>query len=134
MKDANKEKAETLFFVGCTSAFDNTQWHVAQNTAKILLKAGVDLGMLGKDEICCGSPVARIGDRETFMSLAKRNIELLNESGVKEIVSFCPGCYRAMTHDYKEIPGAPALKARCTIRRNILISSSGWKADLSRVN
>jgi Fe-S oxidoreductase len=85
---------------------------VAQNTAKILLKAGVDLGMLGKNEICCGSPVARIGDRETFMSLAKRNIELLNESGVKEIVSFCPGCFRAMTHDYKEIPGAPALKAR----------------------
>jgi len=109
IKDANKEKVETLFFVGCTSAFDNTQWHVAQNTAKILVHAGVDLGMLGKNEICCGSPVARIGDRETFISLAKRNIEQLNALGVKEIVTFCPGCYRAIKHDYAEIPGVPEI-------------------------
>jgi len=111
IKDINKEKAETLYFVGCTSAFDSTLWRVAQNTAKILLHAGVDLGMLGKKEICCGSPVARIGDRETFITLARRNIELLNETGVKEIVTFCPGCYRALKHDYKEVPEVPELNA-----------------------
>jgi len=112
IKDVNKERAEMLFFVGCTSAFDNTLWHVAQNTATILIHAGVDLGMLGKNEVCCGSPVARIGDRETYMALAKRNTELLNESGIQEIVTFCPGCYRAFTHDYKEIPGIAELKAK----------------------
>ncbi len=112
VKDANREKVETLFFVGCTSAFDNTQWHVTQNTARILLHAEVDLGMLGKSEICCGSPVARIGDRETFISLATRNIELLNNTGVKEIVTFCPGCYRSLKFDYREVPGVPELKPR----------------------
>ncbi len=112
VKDVSKEKAETLYFVGCTAAFDNTLWRVTQNTAKILLHAGVDLGMLGKKEICCGSPVARIGDRETFITLVKRNIELLNDAEVKEIVTFCPGCYRAMKHDYKEVPGVPELNAQ----------------------
>jgi Fe-S oxidoreductase len=112
IRDISKEKAETLYFVGCTSAFDNTLWKVAQNTAGILLSAGVDLGMLGKKEICCGSPIARIGDRETFMALAKRNIELLNDIGAKEIVTFCPGCYRAIKYDYKQVPGVPALKAK----------------------
>lgn len=112
IKDISKEKAETLYFVGCTSAFDNTLWKVAQNTAGILLSAGVDLGMLGKKEICCGSPIARIGDRETFMALAKRNIELLNDIGAKEIVTFCPGCYRAIKYDYKQVPGVPELKAK----------------------
>jgi Fe-S oxidoreductase len=68
--------------------------------------------MLGKKEICCGSPVARIGDRETFISLAKRNIELLNGTEAKEIVTFCPGCYRALNIDYKEIPDVPNLKPK----------------------
>ncbi len=112
IKDIAKEPAETLYFVGCTTAFDNTQWHVAQNTAYLLQQAGVDLGMLGKNEICCGSPVARIGDRDTFIQLASRNIDLLNKTGASEIVTFCPGCYRALKYDYSEIPGAPELKPK----------------------
>ena len=111
IKNIEKEPAETLFFVGCTVAFDNTQWHVAQNTATIMTQAGVDLGMLGKKEICCGSPIARIGDRDTFFDLAKRNIDLLNATGVKEIVTFCPGCFKALSHDYCEVPDVPKLNA-----------------------
>ncbi len=112
LKDVNKEQAEVLFFVGCTAAFDNTLWKVSQNTADILLAGGVDLGMLGKSELCCGSPLARIGDRETFMELARKNIDVLNSSGAKEIVTFCPGCYRSLKHDYPEIPNAAQLTPR----------------------
>ncbi len=112
IKDISKEKADTLYFVGCTSSFDNTLWKVAQNTAKIMMHGGADLGILGKNENCCGSPLARIGDRETFVQIAKKNIELLNTCGAKEIVTFCPGCYRALMHDYKEIPGVPPLEAK----------------------
>ena len=111
LKDVSKEKAETLFFVGCTTALDATMTGVAQNTAKILLAAGEDLGTLGKDEICCGSPVARVGDRETFTALAKRNVEILNKTGARKIVTSCPGCYRALLHDYPEVPGVPPIEA-----------------------
>lgn len=112
LKDVSKQAADTLFFVGCTAAFDNTLWKVSQNTADILLRSGVDLGILGKDELCCGSPLARIGDRETFMELAGKNIDRLNNCGAKEIVTFCPGCYRSLNHDYGEIPGVAELKPK----------------------
>jgi len=91
IKDVSKAPAETLFFVGCTVAFDNTQWHVAQNTARIMKDAGVDIGMLGKKEICC---------------------DLLNSTGAKEIITFCPGCYRSLSMDYREIPDVPELNAK----------------------
>jgi Fe-S oxidoreductase len=109
LKDASKEATETLFFVGCTTALDPAMLDVARNTAGILLKAEVDLGMLGRRELCCGSPIARVGDRETFISLANRNIELLNSLGIKEIVTSCPGCFRSIKHDYSQIPGASKL-------------------------
>jgi len=110
LKDLNKEKAETLFFVGCTAAFNNTLWKMAQSTAAILLAAGVDVGMFGKEELCCGSPIARIGDRETFFTIAQQNVKRINESGVREIITFCPGCYRSLQHDYPEVPGLEPLR------------------------
>jgi Fe-S oxidoreductase len=109
VKDISKEHAETLYFVGCTAALDPALWKVPQNTASILLQAGVDLGILGKHEICCGSPAARIGDRELFINLVKRNIELLNKLGAKEIVTACAGCYRALKYDYPQVPDVPDL-------------------------
>jgi Fe-S oxidoreductase len=109
IKDINQEAAETLYFVGCTTALDPSMVKVAQDTATVLLKAGVDLGMLGKNELCCGSPIARVGDRETFFTLARKNIEFLNRLGVQEIVTSCPGCFRAIKVDYGEIPDMPTI-------------------------
>lgn len=105
IKDASKEKVGTLYFTGCTAALDLSLREVPQNTARIMLKAEVDVGIFGKNEICCGSPVARIGDRKTFMDLARRNIELFNKKGIEEIVTSCAGCYRVLKFDYPEVPG-----------------------------
>jgi len=105
LKDANTEEVETLYFVGCTAALDLSLREVPQNTAQIMLEAGVDLGIFGNKEICCGSPAARIGDRKTFVDLAKRNLELFDKRGIKEIVTSCAGCYRVLKFDYPEVPG-----------------------------
>lgn len=109
LKDVNRENAETLYFVGCTAALDLSLRKVPQNTAQIMVKAGVDVGIFGNNEICCGSPAARIGERTTFMKLAKRNIELFKKCGVKEIVTSCAGCYRALKFDYPEVPDLPEI-------------------------
>jgi len=110
LKDASKEEVETLYFVGCTAALDPSLRDIPQNTAQILVKAGVDLAILGNNEICCGSPVARIGERKIFINLAKRNVELLNKRGVKEIVTSCAGCYRVLKFDYNEVPAIAEIK------------------------
>lgn len=100
VKDLNKEKAEVLYFVGCTYAYKPELQRVPQETAAVLKKAGVDFGILGNKEVCCGSPIVRIGDRKLFQKIAKRNIEMINQSGVNEVITSCSGCYSTLKVDY----------------------------------
>jgi Fe-S oxidoreductase len=104
IKDLNKEPAETLFFVGCTGAFNKQAQAVPTATASIFQKLGLDFGCLGESEVCCGSTAMRVGDAEEFKRVATDNLEtfrrLKEEKGVKRIVTSCAGCYRAIKKDY----------------------------------
>ena len=64
----------------------------------------MDFGILGENEICCGSTAMRVGDSEEFKRVATKNLEtfkwLHDERGVKTIISSCAGCYRAIKKDY----------------------------------
>ena len=88
-----KEKAEVLYFAGCTYSLDPNLQKVAQNTVKLLNEAGVDVGILGTKEKCCASPAFQIGNEELFEEYAIENIEVFNQLGVKKVVSSCAGCY-----------------------------------------
>ncbi|HEY5895974.1 MAG TPA: (Fe-S)-binding protein, partial [Burkholderiales bacterium] len=48
------EGMEILYFPGCYLSYDPRMKKVAAATAKILEKAGVDFGILGEKEGCCG--------------------------------------------------------------------------------
>jgi Fe-S oxidoreductase len=109
VKDFAKEKCEYLLFAGCSAAFSPTLQHELQNAVKVLKEADIDIGIFGEKEACCGSPAIRIGDRETFFSLVKRNIELFKEFGVKKIITQCAGCHNILKHDYREVPGMPEI-------------------------
>jgi Fe-S oxidoreductase len=110
VKDVTKEKADVLFFAGCTPALDPELTHEVVNTVKVLTKAGVDVGVLGEQEICCGSPVIRLGDRDTFFPLVKRNIEMFKQYGIKKIVTSCAGCYHVIKYDFPEVPNVPEME------------------------
>lgn len=103
IKDASKEKTEVLYFVGCTAGLTPDIRTVAVNTAKVLYKLGVDFGVLGENEVCCGSVAMRTGDRKAFNSVAKKNYELFKQMEVKTIITSCAGCYRTLKIDYAEI-------------------------------
>ena len=102
IKDLNREKTEVMYYVGCTASYDATIKRMGVATVQILKKAGVDFGILGPREICCGSIAARIGDRDLFQQLVKRNIDIFNSSGVSTIVTACAGCYKTISEDYPE--------------------------------
>ncbi|MCP4625367.1 MAG: hypothetical protein GY850_17875, partial [bacterium] len=70
----------------------------------------IDVGVFGEKEICCGSPAIRIGDRQTFFDLVKRNIELFTASGVKKIITHCAGCHHVLKYDFPEVPGMPPIE------------------------
>ena len=106
----SKDKCDYLFFAGCTPAFDPLLQHEIVNTMKVLKQAGIKVGIFGEKEICCGSPAIRIGDRETFFSLVKRNTELFKEAGVKRIITHCAGCHHVLKYDFPEVPGMPKIE------------------------
>ena len=108
LKDARKDDVDTLFFVGCTAAYDTKLQENARATADILTMAGVNFGVLGKDELCCGSTLLRMGDVDRYKKMAMKNIESLNSLGVERIVTACSGCNSVLHHEYPELGGLNA--------------------------
>jgi Fe-S oxidoreductase len=88
-----KEKADTLYYVGCTYAYKPGLDAIPIGTAKILKEAGVDFGILGAKEICCGGIADNVGDKKNFGEIIEKNLEMFKSAGVKRIVTNCPGCF-----------------------------------------
>ncbi|MEO8745879.1 MAG: (Fe-S)-binding protein [Candidatus Dormiibacterota bacterium] len=96
---------DVLFWVGCAPAFDERARKAAVSTAKLMLAAGVDFAILGPREACTGDPARRMGDEYTFQRLANQNVETLNSSRVKRIVTTCPHCFNSIGKEYPDFGG-----------------------------
>jgi len=103
VKDLNKEKAEVLYFAGCTYSYNANLQQVARSTLRILQNAGVDVGILGAGESCCASPVVKVGMHDLFKEHAARNIEQFNSLGFKTVVTSCAGCYVVLQSQYPAV-------------------------------
>jgi Fe-S oxidoreductase len=96
------EGMEALYFVGCYLSYDPRMKKVAVATANILKKAGVEFGILGEKENCCGESIRKTGAEETFKKLAKDNIKTFIDQGVKKIIVSSPHCYHTFKNEYPE--------------------------------
>lgn len=101
VKDATVEKVEVLYFPGCNDSYVPGLLDVARTTARILDAGGVNFGILGEKERCCGSTAFRVGALEMFEKYKKANIEQLNRLGIKSLVTACAGCYSTFRNEYK---------------------------------
>jgi Fe-S oxidoreductase len=93
---------EALFFVGCYLSYDPRMRKVAVATANILNKAGIEFGILGDKESCCGESIRKTGSEEVFKQLAKDNIKTFVDNGVKKIIVASPHCYHTFKNEYPE--------------------------------
>ncbi len=99
-----KASAQTLYFVDSISSFDDRMQDIARATAKILSKAGIDFGILGKAERDSGHEVRRFGEEMLFMDLRDRNTDAILNAGVEQIVTSDPHAYNALRKDYQDLP------------------------------
>ena len=99
-----EENAEVdiLYFVGCYASFDKRNITVARSFIKLCHAAGVRVGILGKEEKCCGEPMRKMGNEYLYQSLAAENIALLENYGIKKIVTTCPHCFNTLNKDYRD--------------------------------
>jgi Fe-S oxidoreductase len=96
------ESMEALYFVGCYLSFDPRMKKVAAATANVLNKAGIDFGILGEKENCCGESIRKTGSEDVFKNLAKENIKTFIDNGVKKIIVSSPHCYHTFKNEYPE--------------------------------
>ncbi|MDH4192041.1 MAG: (Fe-S)-binding protein, partial [Betaproteobacteria bacterium] len=96
------EGMEILYFPGCYLSYDPRLKKVAAATARILDKAGVDFGILGSRENCCGESIRKTGNEELFRHLARENIKSFIDHGVKKILVSSPHCYHSFKNEYPE--------------------------------
>jgi Fe-S oxidoreductase len=93
---------EILYFPCCYPSYDPRLRKVSQATANLLARAGVNFGILGSKEICCGESVRKAGNETLFTRLARENIKVFIENGVKKILVSSPHCYHAFKNEYAE--------------------------------
>ena len=102
---AGGDNAHTLFWVGCTGALVERNVKATLSMTRVLKAAGVDFGVLGDAETCCGDPARRAGYEFQFQMMAEQNIEIFKNHNIKEIITTCPHCYNTIKHEYPRYGG-----------------------------
>src|SRR5215475_6283818 len=102
---AKGESPDILFWVGCSGSFDQRAQKITRAFASILEKVGMRFAILGKEEMCTGDPARRAGNEFLFQMTAYQNIQLLNNYGIKKIVTTCPHCFNILSNEYPELGG-----------------------------
>ncbi|MFP3929044.1 MAG: FAD-binding and (Fe-S)-binding domain-containing protein, partial [Desulfobacteraceae bacterium] len=95
-----KKKAETLLFMGCVPSYLDMK--MVPSLLKPLDAAGVDYTTLAVEENCCGFPIYLMGSDE-FEDHAVRLMERIRETGAKELVTPCAGCYKTFRKLYPRL-------------------------------
>ncbi len=100
VKDLTKETAEVVFHAGCRFSFDGDLGHVARTSIRILQEAGVDVGIFGAAESCCGGRALNMGYRDEFLGRAKHLVNAWKKAGVKTVITPCAECYHAFKRQF----------------------------------
>ena len=87
-----------LFFPGCIYSYFYPKR--TQRIYQLLEKSALAVTYLPEIDTCCGYPVFLTGDWDSFERIARANFEAWKKSGVKKIVTPCPGCYASIGELY----------------------------------
>jgi Fe-S oxidoreductase len=94
------EGAEYLFYAGCTPSYDPRVQKVARAIVQLMQSCGVDFGVMGNDENCCGSEVRRLGELGLFEMMVEENQETFKSLAIDHMFTVSPHCFNAFKNDY----------------------------------
>jgi Fe-S oxidoreductase len=96
IKELTREEADVYFHAGCQYSFQEELWPVVRGGVSLLRDAGVDVGIMGSSEICCGGRAYEIGCAGELNRYASLHGKMLDRAHVKTVVTPCAHCYQAM--------------------------------------
>jgi Fe-S oxidoreductase/nitrate reductase gamma subunit len=100
---AEDSDVDIIYFVGCYASFDKRNQAIAKAFIQLCAAANIKVGILGKEEKCCGEPMRKMGNEYLYQMQATENIELMNNSKAKKVVTTCPHCYNTLEKDYRDL-------------------------------
>ncbi len=103
IKNAGQEKAGVVYHAGCLLSFDSELWEVPRSAVKLLKAAGIDPGIMGVEESCCGGRAYEIGYMGEFTKYAEHFMETITSLEVSEVVTSCSDGYSTMKKLYPEV-------------------------------
>ncbi|MBC8177260.1 MAG: 4Fe-4S dicluster domain-containing protein [Deltaproteobacteria bacterium] len=95
-------EADLCYFAGCTTSFDDSAQVIARSFSKVLQIAGVNFGILGKKEPCCGDIARRVGELGLFEEQREGSEELFDKYGITEVATSSPHCFHTFKNEYPE--------------------------------
>ena len=98
-------KVDVLYWIGCCATFDPQKRRIAQDLCRIMEKCGIDFGVLGSDEKCCGDPARVMGQEMLFQQIAKEQVEILKQRQFRVLMTSCPHCYNVLANEYPQFGG-----------------------------
>jgi heterodisulfide reductase subunit D len=105
-----RDQAEVVYFVGCSSSFSPRVQRIAESFVRVLDAAGVDFTILGEGEVCCGFPLLAAGMHDQAQAVIERNLERVRAIGATTIVFNCPACRMMWLEEYaRHLPGVRLL-------------------------
>jgi fumarate reductase (CoM/CoB) subunit B len=99
LEEAKEETAKVVFFVGCYVDQDFRLHQVGKSAIEILKKNKISVA-IPKDQICCGRPLLESGENKKVEELVRKNVLAIESTGIKEVVTVCPGCGLTLKEDY----------------------------------
>lgn len=102
-----REQVDVLYLLGCVSALFPAAYPIPQAFVQVLAKSGVSFTTAGPDEVCCGFPLLAAGMGGDMVTLAEKNLALIERLKPAAIVTTCPSCLHTFQHEYPRILNRP---------------------------
>ncbi|MCM2285454.1 MAG: (Fe-S)-binding protein [Desulfobacula sp.] len=102
------DKGDIFYFTGCIAYYDAAFQYLdlnmiesAENNLRLLNRIGIQ-PVVSNDECCCGHDAFWCGDEDTFLTLARKNIQTIVAAGAKTVVFGCPEGYSMFREAYTQ--------------------------------
>lgn len=96
------ERVDILFWVGCYGSYDDRNIKIATSLIRILSRAGLDFGVLGTSEWCCGIDLRRMGSEYLFQVNVEKNMSRFQKMKFRRILTTCPHCFNTLKNEYPQ--------------------------------
>lgn len=98
--NVNTNKVDYLFHAGCRYSYEDDLMETGRTAVNLLKRAGLNVGIAGKEESCCGGRAFETGYQGEMKKFAEDMAGRVKASGARILVTSCADCYYTFKYLY----------------------------------